>query len=188
MQTLGLSQSTPASESRMKSLFWPSVTCAEDVDYLGTQGYWVCTLVAVLSFGVGASTKMPVFAFLTFCFFFIGGVGVRERSLYAAIMVFSLYSLDVLTGSVGVVKIIFIALLLSNVRATWKATNWAENPEQSAMPQRLGDTWTDKLSDRFPAWLWPKLRYPYYVFSFIFLGLAVAGLLLRLFISPEELE
>jgi hypothetical protein len=56
------------------------------------------------------------------------------------------------------------------------------------MPQRLGDTWTDKLSDRFPAWLWPKLRYPYYVFSFIFLGLAVAGLLLRLFISPEELE
>jgi hypothetical protein len=109
MQTLGLSQSTPASESRMKSLFWPSVTCAEDVDYLGTQGYWVCTLVAVLSFGVGASTKMPVFAFLTFCFFFIGGVGVRERSLYAAIMVFSLYSLDVLTGSVGVVKIIFIA-------------------------------------------------------------------------------
>ena len=50
MQTLGLSDSTDRTESRLKSLFWSSIQTGTDVDYLGTQGYWVCTVVAILSF------------------------------------------------------------------------------------------------------------------------------------------
>lgn len=40
METLNLSDSTPRSESRLKSLFWPSIQNGADVDYLGTPGYW----------------------------------------------------------------------------------------------------------------------------------------------------
>jgi hypothetical protein len=60
MQTLGLSDSMPRSESRLKSLFWPSIQSSSDVDYLGAQGYWVCAVIAVLSFVVLAvSSRVP---------------------------------------------------------------------------------------------------------------------------------
>ena len=49
METLGLSDSTQRSESRLKSLLWPSIQTGTDVDYLGTQRYWVSTLVSVVS-------------------------------------------------------------------------------------------------------------------------------------------
>ena len=39
MQNLGLSDSTPKTESRLKSLFWPSISSDVDVDYLTTQGF-----------------------------------------------------------------------------------------------------------------------------------------------------
>jgi len=45
MQTLGLSDSTIRSESRLKSLFWPSIQSGADVDYLAVQGFWVCTML-----------------------------------------------------------------------------------------------------------------------------------------------
>ena len=69
MQTLGVSDSLPHSESRLKSLLWPSIRSGSDVDYLGIQGYWVCTLVAVvtLAFGllaVGAVRSLAQAAFL----------------------------------------------------------------------------------------------------------------------------
>jgi hypothetical protein len=46
MQTLGLSDSTVRTKSRLKSLFWPSIQSGADVDYLAVQGFWVCTIVA----------------------------------------------------------------------------------------------------------------------------------------------
>ncbi len=50
MQILGLADSTPEPESRLKSLFWPAIRSAADGDYLGAQGYWVCAIVAGISF------------------------------------------------------------------------------------------------------------------------------------------
>jgi hypothetical protein len=120
-----------------------------------------------------------------FCFYYIGGVGVRERSLFAAIMVFALFALDTVVGGLGVVRIIFAALLLSNVRATWVAANWSKNSEEAMMPPRLGETLTDKFTDKLPKWLWPKVRFVYYGFAFVFLALVVVGLLMNLVISPE---
>jgi hypothetical protein len=49
MQTLGLTDAGERSDSRMKSLFWPSEQSGADVDYLGAQGYWISTLIAVVS-------------------------------------------------------------------------------------------------------------------------------------------
>jgi hypothetical protein len=118
MQTLGISDSTPTSENRLKSLFWPSINSGADVDYLGSQGYWVCTIVAVLNCGFLLATGQPLQAAIMFFFFFVGGIGVRERSIYAAVIVFVMYVLDMLLGGIGILRILISALLLSNVRAT----------------------------------------------------------------------
>ena len=189
MQTLGLSDSTPRTESRLKSLFWPSVETGNDVDYLGLQGYWVCTLIAVLSFCflVKANLISQIIAVIVFLLFYLGGVGVRQRSSYAATIVFAMFLLDTapviragLTGAI-VLRVLLLALLFSNARATWIASRWRVNSEEATIPPRLDETWGDKFSNRLPSWLWPKVRYPYYLFSAVLVALLIAGVLIRLF-------
>jgi hypothetical protein len=105
MQTLGVSDSLPHSESRIKSLFWPSIRSGSDVDYLGIQGYWVCTFVALMTLVVplfsmwSVATARQVIIILLFfgmfsLFFYVGGTGVREGSRFAACVVFVDYALD----------------------------------------------------------------------------------------------
>jgi len=96
VETLGLSDSSTRSESRIKSLFWPEIQNGSDVDYLGAQGYWVCTLVALLSFVFLIAGGKPFSATAILLFYYLGGVGVRERSRYAAAAVFVMYLLDTL--------------------------------------------------------------------------------------------
>jgi hypothetical protein len=60
MQTLGLAESTPRTESRLKNLFWPSVQTGTDVDYLGAQGFWVCVAVAVFDFAASIVVGAPI--------------------------------------------------------------------------------------------------------------------------------
>lgn len=177
MQTLGISDSTPRSESRIKSLFWPSITSATDVDYLGAQGYWVCTFIAAFSLGFLLLAGQLIMAFAMASFYYLGGVGVRERSRYAAAIMTAVCFLNVII-SLGIVEIIFCALLISNLRGTWIASAWQPGSEQSELPPRMGETWSDKFVDRFPMWLWPKIRIVYYIFSVGFLALIVAGLAL----------
>jgi hypothetical protein len=94
MQTLGISESTARSDGRLKSLFWPSIESGIDVDYLAVQGYWVCTLVAVLSLVVLLATRQPIFAIIVFLLFHLGGVGVREHNRFAATIIFLYYVVD----------------------------------------------------------------------------------------------
>jgi hypothetical protein len=147
------------------------------LDYLGTQGFWVCALVAVISLIFLVFLGKPLLGVFIFLFYFLGGVGVRERSQYAAAVIFLMYVADTITTGPSVVKILFAALLLSNLRATWIASHWSPTSEQAALPPRFNETWGDKLADQLPMWLWPKLRIPYYVLSGCFLLLAVIGLL-----------
>ena len=182
MQTLGLSESTPRSDGYLKSLFWPSIQSGADVDYLGAQGYWVCTLVAVFSFLFLLISEHPILAIVVLLLYYLGGVGVRERSRYAAIFVFALYALDTLSSGIGVIRVLFGALLLSNCRATWIAATWRPESDEAALPPRLGETWNDKFADKFPAWLWPKVRIFYYVFSIgvvLIVQLAMVATILR---------
>lgn len=178
MQTLGLSESTPRTESRLKNLFWPSIKTGTDVDYLGAQGYWVCTIVAVVSF-VFFIAQSPVAATVVLLFYYLGGVGVRERSRYAAILVLAMFIVDTLLVGAGVLRVLLLALLLSNVRATWIASHWQPDSEDAALPPRLSDTYGDKFADKLPMWLWPKVRYFYYVFSACVFSLSIVGLLVR---------
>ena len=175
MQTLGLSDSTERTESRLQSLFWPSIQTGTDVDYLGTQGYWVCTVVAILSFVVLVVSGHTIGGMFTLPFYYLGGVGVRERSRYAAAVVVLMYAADTLFSGLGVVRVMIGAVLLSNLRATWIASRWKPESEEAILPPRLGETWGDKLADRLPMWLWPKVRIPYYVFSACFLVIVAVG-------------
>jgi hypothetical protein len=180
VETLNLSGSSTRTENRLKSLFWPEIENGSDVDYLGAQGYWVCTLVAVVSVVLLAVSGKPVTGVAILLFYYLGGVGVRERSRYAAVVVFAMYLLDTLI-SPGVVRILFAALLLSNLRATWIASGWKPGSEESLLPPRLNEGWTDKFRDTFPAWLWPKTRIVYYIFSAGFLILTIFGVVMMLF-------
>jgi hypothetical protein len=177
METLGISASDARSENRLKSLFWPSVQNSNDVDYLGAQGFWVCTIVSVISLATLIVLGKPVAAVLVFLFYFLGGVGVRERSRYAAAAILTMYVIDAIAGGLGIVRIIIIGLLLSNLRATWRASGWSPTSDEAVMPPRFGDSWSDKLADQLPSWLWPKIRIVYYVFSATFMALIAAGLI-----------
>jgi hypothetical protein len=187
MQTLGLSDSTPRSESRLKSLFWPSIQSGADVDYLAVQGFWVCTAVGVISFVfVGILSHQPINGVLIFLLFHLGGVGVREHNPFAAAVLLVYYTADLLAaafftllnapGSL-VLRVVIMALLISNLRATWMAGKWKPESEEAALPPRLGDTFGDKLADRWPAFLWPKIKIAYYIFSVGYLAVIVAGLI-----------
>lgn len=176
VQTLNLSDSMPRSESRIKSLFWPSIQSSSDVDYLGAQGYWVCFAVAVLSFVVLIISDQPITGTFVLLFYYLSGVGVRERSRYAAGCVSVAYLADILVSGPGIVKIILAALLLSNFRATWIASSWKPDSAEAALLPRWSDTWTDKFVDKLPTFLWPKLRILYYILSVCYLMLEVIGL------------
>ena len=150
----------------------------------GAQGYWVCSVIATVSFCVLAGTNL-IAAVLVFLLFYLGGVGVRQCSRYAATIVFAMFLLGTasvfragLSGGI-VMRIIFLALLFSNARATWLASRWQADSEEARLPPRLGETWSEKFSNKLPTWLWPKVRYPYYVFSAGFLVLGFLGLLVR---------
>jgi hypothetical protein len=178
METLGLADSTPRSDNRLKSLFWPSIQNGTDVDYLGTQGYWVCSIVAVISFVGLWINGEPITGAVMLLFFYLGGVGVRERSRYAALAVLVMYALDSLVTRPGVVRILIGALLLSNLRATWIASNWQADSEAAILPPRMAETLADKFADRLPQWLWPKLRILYYIFAGVLLVAVLVGLML----------
>ncbi|HEY3971473.1 MAG TPA: hypothetical protein VGM18_00630 [Candidatus Sulfotelmatobacter sp.] len=186
MQTLGLSDSAVRSESRLKSLFWPSIQSGADVDYLAVQGFWVCTIVGVMSLAFLTLAHQPINGVLVFLLFYLGGVGVREHNSFAAAVILAYYLVDFLASfvflllnspGIGVVRVIIVALLFSNLRATWIAGNWKPDSEEAALPPRMGDTFSDKFSDQWPAFIWPKVKVLYYIFSVGYLALVVAGLI-----------
>lgn len=168
-----------------KPSFGPTIQSGADVDYLGVQGFWVCTVIGALTFFFTLMTGRPVLAASMFLFFHFGGVGVRERDLFAGVIVFAYYALDTLISLVFllfatpwgmiVFRVAFSALLLSTLRATWIASNWQPDSERAAFPPRFSETWSDKLADQWPAWMWPKVRIAYYILSLLFLLLTVVG-------------
>lgn len=183
MQTMDLSGTAPQSENRLKSLFWPTIHSATDVDYLGSQGYWVCTIVAVFSFVASVLIGHPIAGFFSLLYFYLGGVGVREKSFFSAIVVFILFFADTLTAP-GILKFFGCVLLLSNMRATFIASFWDPGTAAVEAPMRFSETLGDKFVDVLPAWLWPKIRYGYYVYACLFLGLTLLGLMLIMLRTP----
>jgi len=194
MQTLGLSDSTTRTEGRLKSLFWPSIQSGADVDYLAVQGFWVCTIVGVMSLVFLVLAGQPITGLVIFLLFHLGGVGVREHNPFAAAIMLIYYVVDFLSSillvfanspGIGFVKVIIMALLFSNLRATWIAAGWKADSEEAALPPRFSETFFDKLADKWPAWIWPKIKIVYYIFSFGCLALLVAGIIIMMLRRPH---
>ena len=129
--------------------------------------------------------KQPVTGIVTFLLFHLGGVGVREHNPFAAAVVFIYFVIDTLIAGIGVVRLIITALLLSNLRATWIADHWKPESEEAELPARMGETFADKFSDKWPAFIWPKIKVPYYICSFACLVLVVAGIIVRVLRGPH---
>ena len=198
MQSLNLSGQEKKSDGRLKSLFWPTVQNAWDVDYLGQQGFWICLIVAIISLGLVAISafEMPnptaravtLVAGAVVCFVYLaGGMGVREASWPAALTVFILYVADQLTAgrTPGMLSVIIGAVLLSNVRATILASRWKTSDEDEDRPTRFNETFRDKLVDQVPPKAWPILKYPFYFLGVLALGILLATFALRLLHPPS---
>ncbi|MBN8734513.1 MAG: hypothetical protein J0L64_28525 [Acidobacteria bacterium] len=163
MQTLGLSDSTPRTEGRLKSLFWPTLTNGADVDYITYQGFWLCTFIAILSAVVATLGGFPLGGILDGLFFFLCGVGIRRRSLYPAVIALTVYFLSTFVllkhtdQGFGVGRILGLALLLSNTRAIYLASRWPAS-ELESLVAPISPT----VPERFAALaqhIWPAGRY-----------------------------
>ncbi len=199
MQTLGLSGESKRSDGWLKSIFWPTVENAWDVDYLGQQGFWLCLLIAAFQLGFALLTGSPlqiVIGLLAALLYFAGGMGVREKSWPAAAVIFACYLLETLLAvfsglmlsPAGALRIVFLGLLLSNLRATFIASEWKPAAEGEDRPLRFNETLRDKLVDAWPPRLWPPLQIPFYVLGALWLLLSLLGLagvlLMRLGLLP----
>ena len=191
MQTLGLSDTTPRSESRLRALFWPTIRNSADLDYITLQGFWICAIVGILNLlGTAVSLLSPVSAGMAAAaafeslFYLFAGMGVRQRDKLAALSAFVAYFLATFvmqkyygTGF-SVPRIILTALLLANIRGIWLAARWRADSEEAFEVAALDQTLSDKLANRLPSFLWPKVRYLFYVMAVVviaFLLLALAA-------------
>jgi hypothetical protein len=187
MQTLGLSSKPQPADNIFKRLFWPTIESQYDVDLLGQQGFWICTVVAVLSLVVMAVLGTPITGAFSALVFFLGGCGVRQRSVAAAVLVFCLYLVNfvggIAIGSFGnpLIQGVVLMLLFANVRATVLSRRWMAQPVDSIdqeLPERSMTTIADRFANKLPATLWPKTRYVFFPLAGILLLLTIAGMVI----------
>jgi len=167
LDSLGLSSTAPRSDSRLKALFWPTIRHDGDLEYITEQGFWICLTISVVTYCVGAIQGHPIASLLDFGFYFLAGVGVRQRSLAASIIAFTVYlASHLILRSGGILMTVFLALLLANVRGIWISSRWSK--ENTLPPvERLNDTFFDKLSGRWPEVLWPKTKWLFFILAAI---------------------
>ncbi len=151
MQTLGLASEQKPTDGILKRLFWPTIENAYDVDLIGRQGFWLCFGLALVSMVALLIAGHPYIGLLLAITYYLAGVGVRERSLGAAIVVFVCYATDRIAGMlmmpVGSANPLFmiaaLMLLVSNIRGTVLARRWsratgpvseAEFPDRASLP------------------------------------------------------
>jgi hypothetical protein len=184
MQTLGLSSKPQPTDNIFKRLFWPAIESQYDVDLLGQQGFWVCTGVAVLSLILLVVVGMPISGFVTAAIFFLGGCGVRERSIAASVLVFLLYLWNLIAGIVlgafgnPLIQFVVLMLLLANVRGTILSRRWVAQPidvDGNELPERSQTSLMERFANRLPVKVWPISRYLFFPLAAIMLLLSIAG-------------
>jgi hypothetical protein len=167
MGYLGLDQTEVKEDNIFQRMFWPSDHAGE-TDALGKQGFWVCFGIAIISLVTLLVQGHWLIAPLPLLFYGLGGIGVREHSQPAAVLVAIVYLLEQLLGIVflgrppGLIAIAATVLLLANIRGTWIAARWAASGDPDAMPERQSTTFTDKLADQMPAAVWPRARIAFF--------------------------
>lgn len=188
MQTLGLASEQKPTDGLLKRLFWPTIENAYDVDLIGKQGFWLCVILAAFSAVTLAVMGHGVYGILVGVTYFLAGVGVRERSLPAAIVVFLSYLIDRLDGLVlmpyglgggnPLVAVVGVMLLFANVRATWLAQNWSRSGRQDDVvdfPARVNTSLADRLVNVWPRAIWPSGQFLFYPLAAALVVLTTIG-------------
>jgi hypothetical protein len=182
MGYLGLDETPVKDDNLFQRLFWPSDN-ASDTDALGVQGLWICMIVAALSTIWLLVAGSVVTALITLAFFVLGGIGVREHSVPAAVLVAFAYLVGIV-GNIflgippGVLPIIAATMLLTNIRATHIANRWAKDGDPSAMPERRQETVLDRFVDQMPSKVWPAARFGFFCVAGVYCGPLIAGTLI----------
>jgi hypothetical protein len=179
MGYLGLDETPVKDDNIFQRLFWPSDN-PSDTDALGVQGFWICIIVAVLSTIALILSGNWLLACIVFAFFALGGIGVREHSVPAAVLMAVAYLggqignllLGLPPGALGVIATL---MLFTNIRATRIASRWARLGDQSAMPERRSETFLDRFVDQMPAKIWPSMRIPFFCIAGIYLIILTLG-------------
>lgn len=117
--------------------------------------------------------------------FLLGGIGVREASWPAAAIVFTVFVVDMVETLArgtppGVVSIIVAAILLSNVRGAFLASEWRPAGPDEDRPTRFNESFRDKLVDQLPPKVWPIAKVPFFIISALYLVLVFAGFAIQI--------
>jgi hypothetical protein len=187
VQTLGISDTPQKTDNWFQRICWPSDSPYE-LSALSRRGFWMCIIVAVVSFVVLLVQGHVILAPLVLAVYALGGVGVREGSFAAANVIFLVYLVDNV-GSIliahrppGVLGIVILLVLAGNIRAAWIAAKWkpveAEQADDAYAPE---PTWRDKLADRMPAAVWPVGKFLFFSLAVIYMGLEILGTAVTIF-------
>lgn len=181
MSTLGLDGRPEREDNIIQRIFWPS-NHAGEADALGQQGYWVCLLVGLITAVISIFTGHPLIALLIFAFYWLGGMGVREHSVPAAIIVAAGYIATLIFAIAthhlpGLLDLAITVILLANVRGTYVASSWSAKGDSEAFPDRLNVTFFDWLVDQLPAKLWGRAKYAFFSVSVVYGVLLTLGIL-----------
>jgi hypothetical protein len=179
MGYLGLDESPVKDDNLFQRLFWPSDN-ASDTDALGVQGFWICMIAATLSFVELLVSGNWIVALLALAFFALGGMGVREHNVAAAILVAVAYLVGVIGNLIvglppGVLSLIATVMLFTNIRATHIANRWSKLGDPAVMPDRRTETFIDKFVDQMPARVWPPMQVPFFCIAALYLILSILG-------------
>ena len=74
------------------------------------------------------------------------------------------------------VRILLLGVLLTNIRATFLASEWKLAAEDEDKPMRFDESFKDKLVDVLPKKLWRVLQIPFYAFAGLWLLVNLLGL------------
>lgn len=179
MGYLGLDGETYKEDNLFQRLFWPGDHAGE-AELLGQQGFWICSIVAILSMIVLSVQGLWIVGMLSLFVFVLGGIGVREHSTTAAILlalvqIFAIISGLFLGHPPGFLGLVFTILLLANIRGTWIARRWSQKGDPEVMPERMKENWKDILVDQLPPRIWPIGRFVFFPLCAVYLLLLVAG-------------
>jgi len=103
----------------------------------------------------------------------------------AAAMVFTMFVagiVDTMSRGMppGIIAVAAAAVLLSNVRAAFLASEWRPAGPDEDRPTRFNETFSDKLVDQMPAKLWPVLKVPFFIIASLYLLLIFAGFTIQI--------
>ncbi len=191
MQTLGLASEQKPTDGLLKRLFWPTIENQYDVDLVRQQGFWLCAAVAILSMAMLIANRQPWTGFLIGMTYLLAGIGVREGSVGAAVIIFLCYLCDRVVAIEGamigfgagspVIGLFALALLLSNIRATLLSRRWVRTAgatDGAEDVERGTNSLGDKIANVMPAAVWPKGQYVFYPLGGGLLLVSVLGMIM----------